>query len=139
MAEVLGIVSAVLGLLPIAAEVFKGFRGLCRVAEVAKSCAHHLEDIHAALMVEEQRFRNECELILQIISSNEQIVREMTDNPENPLWNDNALEIRIQSCMSGSYEQFFGLIKSMRRTQELLQSKLSVFNSVRSEKQEVRD
>lgn len=137
MAEALGAVSAALGLLPIAVEVVKGFRTLCRIVEAARSCVRHLEDIHAALRVQERRFLNECELILQMISSDERLARQMTDDPDNLLWYDGALEIRVQSCMSGSYEQFFGLIKSMRESQGQLETKLSMFDGVRKKKQKV--
>lgn len=95
MAEALGVVSAVLGLLPVVVEVIKSFRTLCRVVEAAKSCTKHLEDLYAALRVQERRFLNECELILQMIFSDEKLARHMTDNPDNALWHD--------GCSRGSH------------------------------------
>lgn len=137
MAEASGIVSAAPGMLPIIIEVIKGFGNLCRVVEIANSCTKQLEGIYAALRVLEQNFLNECELTFEMVSPGTQPPVLMTKDLENPLWTDDALEARIRTRFSGSYEQFTALIEALRGIQVLLQTELSIFDDILKEKQNV--
>ncbi|ETS76499.1 hypothetical protein PFICI_11886 [Pestalotiopsis fici W106-1] len=135
MAEILGIASAAIGLVPIVVEVVKGFGTLCKAMKVAKACAKQLKDLDVNLRTQEQIFINECELLLRPSMASTQSLQEMTRDFDNPTYHDGALEIRIQSRMSQSYEQSIEIIKAIRLSQQLLQSELSTFAIVREEKQ----
>ncbi|KAH7312703.1 hypothetical protein B0I35DRAFT_481137 [Stachybotrys elegans] len=134
MAEVLGIVSAALGLLPLAVQVAKGFHTLCKTVKTAKACTKELEVLDIDIRTQERIFINECELILHIVSSNSHEPQMMTHDLESPLWLDGTLENRVKTCMAQSYEQCIEIIKAMRESQNELLAELNLFAIVRTEK-----
>ncbi|KAK6829777.1 hypothetical protein PG987_010361 [Apiospora arundinis] len=134
MAEILGITSAALGLLPLAVEVVKGFHTLCRTVKTARACTKELETLDINLRTQERIFVNECELILHIISSDSREPRMMTQDLDHPLWSDGTLEGRIKVCMAQSYEQCIDIVKAMRECQQDLAAELSLFTVVRTER-----
>ncbi|KAK7955200.1 hypothetical protein PG988_015894 [Apiospora saccharicola] len=134
MAEVLGIASAVLGLLPLAVEVVKGFHTLCHAIKASRACTKKLVALDVDLQTQKAIFINECEHILGMVSSSSHDPRMMTQDPDHPLWCDGALESRVKACMAQSYEQCIHIIKAMRDCQQELASGLELFTIIRRER-----
>lgn len=134
MAEILGIASAAIGLLPVALDVVKGFQTLKRGLRAAKACVKELDRLDLDLRTQERLFVNECELILHKASPDSRDPRRMTQDLDHPLWQDVTLESRIQECLSRSYEQCIEIIKSMRLLLRMLESEIDLFAVVRRER-----
>lgn len=137
MAEVLGVVSAALGLLPLAVDVAKGFNTLRSALKSAKSCDKDLDTLSIDVRTQERLFINECELILHMVCPNPEDPRRMTRDLENRLWHDPTLEVRVQDCLSRSYEQCIEIVKAMRLAQQFLESDLEPLRAIQAERREV--
>ncbi|RYP77648.1 hypothetical protein DL771_001016 [Monosporascus sp. 5C6A] len=134
MAEILGIVSSSLGLLPILVEVVRGYRTIRRAVSAAKACTKELESINIDLEVQEGRFINECALIVQCASPGDNEARVMIRDPEHPRWGDEKLETSITGFLSRSHSLCIAIINGMTKTHQELRKDLEAFDLVRSER-----
>ncbi|KAK7397802.1 hypothetical protein QQX98_012826 [Neonectria punicea] len=108
MAEVIGVITGLLGLLPVAAQVVSCYRNARTKIAEARACAKELKAIEVDLEVQEGRFLNEWELILRMaIDKNgnldRQVVRAMIEDPSHPLWKDQQRNDCLLACLARSY------------------------------------
>ncbi|KAI1123164.1 hypothetical protein F5Y10DRAFT_57969 [Nemania abortiva] len=133
MAEVLGIVSAALGLLPILVEAVRGCRTLRTVASSLKKVFRTLV---LDLDVQSLRFLNECELLLRTALKSDHDARTMVDNPDHQRWHDTTLDEALASSLSRSYSLCIRIITGIQEAQLELKEQLSSFDAVHAERRD---
>ncbi|KAH7133946.1 hypothetical protein EDB81DRAFT_727453 [Dactylonectria macrodidyma] len=130
-AEVIGISTGLLGLVPLAA---KGYRIIHSAFRTARACTLELRGIEVDFGTQECRFLNECEHLLRLTGTGNQVVRDMVDNPNHPSWSDDDINRHLQRTLSRNYVACCSIVESMQDLQGEIESKLQCFEIVRNER-----
>ncbi|KAH7112596.1 hypothetical protein B0J13DRAFT_515756 [Dactylonectria estremocensis] len=130
-AEVIGISTGLLGLVPLAA---KGYRIIHSAFRTARACTLELRGIEVDFGTQECRFLNECEHLLRLTDTGDHVVRDMVDNPNHPSWSDDDINRHLQRTLSRNYEACCSIVESMQDLQGEIESKLQCFEIVRKER-----
>ncbi|KAI1872721.1 uncharacterized protein JN550_003595 [Neoarthrinium moseri] len=128
MAEILGITSATLGLLPIIIEGIHGYKWLRKTIAVVRNPIKELRPLKTVLRVQETIFLNEWELVLRSITKDERQARHMISDPDHAGWRDYDLASALTISLDKSYEVFVELAKETQVTQNELKQVLSCFS-----------
>jgi hypothetical protein len=144
MAEPLGIASASLGLVPILVETIRGYRTLRETLRFIQSCTNNLNAIHLKLEIQETRFLNECQLLLETAlkehgGNDHSAITAMVDDPEHIGWRDESLTGLLEACLgdrhSRSYASCTKAIIRMKKAQTEVERQLAAFDPIRTETQ----
>lgn len=123
MAEVAGIILAILPLLISAAEhydnVFRPFRRW-------RKYTSELELFQRQLGTQRTIFRNECRLLLTILT-NSQIAREMMKEAAHPLWKDQDLEGKLIKQLGDSGIACSDIINMLQQKLDEVEKKTTSF------------
>ncbi|KAI1261335.1 hypothetical protein F5Y18DRAFT_431166 [Xylariaceae sp. FL1019] len=128
MAEVLGVVSATLGLLPVMVEVIRGFQGVRKGVSVAVKSTKELQSIKDALRIQETRFLNECELLLCLVVSCEEAHIIVSDTG-HAKWTEEALTLKLEEILERSYSACNTVVAMMRDAQQEINTELRLSTS----------
>ncbi|KAK6083064.1 hypothetical protein SCUP234_03892 [Seiridium cupressi] len=139
MAEALGIISASLGLLPILVEVIKGYRTLTQALGFIKTCTKDLNAIELKLDTQQSRFLNECQLLLETASRDQQDIGMMMNDSNHISWNDenlaNSIARSFGESNSRTYRSCFNVMKDIQESQQELGKQLATFDIIQNQKQ----
>src|SRR5436190_9855554 len=101
MAEIAGLLLGAAGLLPVIVEIVQAYRNVRKGIISVLSCTRELKIIEFDLKVQEQRFLNELEIILQQVVKDGR-ARDMIEDTAHPLWRDKEMEDRIRQSLDRS-------------------------------------
>ncbi|CAJ2505784.1 Uu.00g131780.m01.CDS01 [Anthostomella pinea] len=117
MAEILGVVSGALGLLPVMVEVIRGFQA------VRKG------------LIQETRFLNECELLLCLVVTGEEAHNIMKDTGHQK-WTEDALDVMLEESLERSYSACSTVVTMMREAQQEISTEPRAFDVVHTDRGE---
>ncbi|KAK7424152.1 hypothetical protein QQZ08_008758 [Neonectria magnoliae] len=123
MAEVIGVITGLIGLLPVAAQVVSCYRNARTKEAEARVCAKELKAIEVDLEVQEGRGNLEG-----------QVVRAMIEDPLHPLWKDQQLDDCLRACLARSYHVCENVIETIVEILQDIQHGLVSFDLVRSQR-----
>ncbi|KAI1500910.1 hypothetical protein F5X99DRAFT_409534 [Biscogniauxia marginata] len=135
MAEVLGIVSGTLGLLPVVVEVIRGFQAVRKGLSVAIKSTKELQSIRDALRIQETRFLNECELLLRLVVTCEE-AHEIMKDTDHHKWAEEAFNVMLEESLDRSYSACSTVVTMMQEAQQEISTELRAFDMIHTERRE---
>jgi len=137
MAELAGLLLGAAGLLPVIVEIVQAYKKVHRGIIAVLGCTRELKLIELDLKVQEQRFLNELEILLQQVDKDAR-ARDMIDDAAHPLWHDKDLDKRVRQSLDRSYALCVEIIESIKEVLQELSESLTMFDEVREQRQKVR-
>ncbi len=137
MSDPLSVGLAIAGLLPVVVEVFTGFKKTRSALKLAKHCAKDLNAIVLDVKVQQVRFLNSLESLLRVVQKDDQLVRDMVNDGDHPLWTDAELNAKVQKYLGRDYDLCMELVREFVVVLEEVYSSLSKFELLRQERQKV--
>jgi len=136
MAELAGLFLGVAGILPVMVEIIKAYKDVRKGIISVISCARELKLIELDLKVQERRFLNELEILLQQVVRNER-ARDMIEDTTHPFWHDRNIEDNIRESLDRSYSLCAEIVDSIKASLQELSESLAIFEKIRDQRQKV--
>ena len=137
MAEITGLVIGAARLLPVIVEIIQDYKKVRQSIISVLSCTRELKIIEFDLKVQEQRFLNELEILLQKVEMDGR-ARDMIDDTAHPLWHNREMDARIRQILHRSYSLCAEIVASVKSVLQELGESLKMFEDLRAQRQKVR-
>src|SRR5262249_40236595 len=112
MAEITALVIGAAGLLPVIVEIIHHYKRVRHGIISVLSCTRELKIIEFDLKVQEQRYLNEVEILLQKVEKDGS-ARDMIDDTAHPLWHNIEMDARIRQILDRSHSLCAEIVASI--------------------------
>lgn len=124
------------GVLPIFIEAIKAYSTICEKVHTFRYCSREVRSIDVQFQVERRIFLNECQLLLRLITDDVQ-AKEMVEDGQHPLWNDETINERMNSCLQNNYKLCQSIIENTQITLEEIGEEISSLELVKASRAKV--